>query len=1205
MGNSYGYGNGNPSQKEVRELRKKLKELEQVEEKHRKLINQLKTQLEHYEYMLNRIRNYAILMLDPQGYIISCNNEVENLQGYRKDELIGKHFSLFYTDVDVDRGKPQKELQMALQKAVIEDEGWRIKKDGSRFWAKVVLSTVRDKDGYLIGFVKVVQDLTRRKKLEEELRDAKERFEGILNSVNDMIFVLDKEGKFVFYHSPENMRLYLPPEKFMNKSYSEVLPPYLVEQTKIAIEDNLEGKIAEFEYSLLFNREERWFYTVMSPMMRNGEYVGSVAVIRDITGLKQNEQKLKRLVRILEVLSQVNGVLVRSKEEKKLYERVCEIIVETGGYRAVAIRYLLGRNILRVISSKGCGEDPRGTADFYIDKKQSHPFIYALRQGKPVILRNIQESKEFPTIRQEAKRLGYKSMGVFPLIMENTVRGIISIYSDESFIFTDEEVEVLTEVAEDLSFGILHLKRERERKKRVNEERKRQRKIVRYQEALLELREAEDLDFENFVKKMTEIDAKTLKVERVGVWFLEEERGDLVLKDMYLLKENKHESGMKLDILKFKRYFKSLKNNRAFIVNDALKDPRVSELLDEYIVPLDIRSMLEIPIKIGGKLVGVICYEKVGRRKRWDTQDIEFSLSMGELVAKAIERSKRRQAEREVKKLAEALENAPGLIYITDKTNRIEYANKTVEKILGFKKEEFTGKMPFEILIPAAEWLDKAFSRKMWRKVNAGKTVSQLFAIKNKNGEILYFDFTITPVRDAHGKILHFIYLGKDVTKERKIVEKLEYLSNYDLLTGLPNKNKFQKDLSMELKKGVKKTKLTAVLVLDIDEFRSINGTYGAERGDVVLKEVAKRLKDISRKALIARLGNDEFGIAFRCLQSHADLLEILEHIFDILSYPVKINQEELIITVSLGISVYPHDGKTAEDLIRKAYMSLKKAKKVSGNSYEFFNKEMAEKAEYTFALKNDIMKAISDKEFILYFQPYYELESGKLAGMEVLLRWQHKERGIINPGEFIPILEETGMIVTVGEWILEKVREQMIEWRDKGYPLYPLSVNISPVQFRDKKLLEKISKVIEDHGIDASYLILEITETTFMEDVNYTSRVLKKLKEMGVRISIDDFGTGYSSLAYLKRFPVDTLKIDISFIKNIEKDPDDATIVSTIIQVAHNMDIKAVAEGVERKQQWDILRLLRCDIAQGFYKSRPLPAEEMEKILIEEGARQ
>jgi len=265
----------------------------------------------------------------------------------------------------------------------------------------------------------------------------------------------------------------------------------------------------------------------------------------------------------------------------------------------------------------------------------------------------------------------------------------------------------------------------------------------------------------------------------------------------------------------------------------------------------------------------------------------------------------------------------------------------------------------------------------------------------------------------------------------------------------------------------------------------------------------------------------------------------------------------------------------------------------------------MAEKAEYTFALKNDIMKAISDKEFILYFQPYYELESGKLAGMEVLLRWQHKERGIINPGEFIPILEETGMIVTVGEWILEKVREQMIEWRDKGYPLYPLSVNISPVQFRDKKLLEKISKVIEDHGIDASYLILEITETTFMEDVNYTSRVLKKLKEMGVRISIDDFGTGYSSLAYLKRFPVDTLKIDISFIKNIEKDPDDATIVSTIIQVAHNMDIKAVAEGVERKQQWDILRLLRCDIAQGFYKSRPLPAEEMEKILIEEGARQ
>jgi len=474
MVTSEGYGNSKPLHEEVRELRKKLKELEQTEKKHRKLVNQVKTQLEHYEYMLDRIKNYAILMLDPQGYIVSCNKEVESLEGYRKNELMGKHFSIFYPKTDAETGKPQKELQLALKKGVVEEEGWRIRKDGSRFWASVIISAVRDKDGFLIGFVKVVQDLTRRKKLEEELRTAKEKLEGILNSISDLILVFDREGRYIFYHAPKNVELYLPPEEFMGKRYSEVLPPSLVRQIDIAIEDNRTGKIAEFEYLLPINKEEHWFYAVQSPIMRNGEFIGSVAVIRDITGLKQNEQKLKRLVRILEVLSQVNGVLVRSKEEKKLYERVCEIIIKTGGYRAVAIRYLSGKNKLKVVSSKGCGEDPKGTADFYIDKTPSHPFVLAIKRGKPVILRNVQEVKELPSIIEEAKRLGYKSMGVFPLIIEGETRGIISIYSDEPFVFTDDEVKVLTEVAEDLSFGILHLKREKERKKRVNEERKRQ-----------------------------------------------------------------------------------------------------------------------------------------------------------------------------------------------------------------------------------------------------------------------------------------------------------------------------------------------------------------------------------------------------------------------------------------------------------------------------------------------------------------------------------------------------------------------------------------------------------------------------------------------------------------------------------------------------------------------------------------------------------
>ncbi len=437
---------------------------------------------------------------------------------------------------------------------------------------------------------------------------------------------------------------------------------------------------------------------------------------------------------------------------------------------------------------------------------------------------------------------------------------------------------------------------------------------------------------------------------------------------------------------------------------------------------------------------------------------------------------------------------------------------------------------------------------------------------------------------DEDGNPVRMTGTVQDITERKQMEERLQYLAYYDALTDLPNRNLFLDRVNQAIARAEPTSRIVAVLITNIDRFKSINDTYGSEIGDRVLKEIAGRLSTSVRKGdTIARLSNDEFGIALLDVAHPDDIVMVLEKIIKDISYPLKVDGDELALTFSTGVSLYPNDGNSASELLKAAGLALGTAKKERMKPYQFFTEDLNIKASELILMEKGLLKAITNEEFILHYQPYWDITTKKMVGMEALIRWQSKDKGLVPPGKFISVLEDTGMIIEVGEWILREAMRQVKEWQNNGYPVVPVSVNMSLVQFRQKDLAEMVKKIMEECGYYPSLLTLEITESAFMQDIEFTKSVLTAMKEIGCSVSIDDFGTGYSSLAYLKRFPVDNLKIDISFIREMVKDPDSASIVMAIINMAHTLNLKTIAEGIETEEQWNFLRLLRCDMGQGF----------------------
>ncbi|MBC8157535.1 EAL domain-containing protein [Armatimonadetes bacterium] len=445
---------------------------------------------------------------------------------------------------------------------------------------------------------------------------------------------------------------------------------------------------------------------------------------------------------------------------------------------------------------------------------------------------------------------------------------------------------------------------------------------------------------------------------------------------------------------------------------------------------------------------------------------------------------------------------------------------------------------------------------------------------------------------NEEGEVIRIAGSLNNINKEKVAEAKINRLAYYDPLTDLPNRAYFAQ--LMETMITEKKLEKFALLFIDIDNFSAVNESLGHSCGDQILCNISEILKKqmVFGNELV-RFGGDEFVIVVKNVVSNAQLKAYVEQILKEFQKPFEIGGENFHITLSMGISTYPFDGETAEKILKHADIALNNVKAHGKNGYKLFSFELDESVAKRLKLERDLRKAVENKEFELFYQPKFDIGRNQVLGYEALLRWHHPKRGLVSPLEFIPVAEETGLIIPIGEWVIQKAAEQLYYWQQQGHAELTIAVNLSARQFKDERLVDRFRQIRKTTGVDLTKLELEITETTALYDIQYAINVLRELKELGLKISLDDFGTGYSSLNYLTQLPIDHLKIDKSFLKNTIEQKSGEQIIRSVIGLAHACNLKVVAEGVETRGQLDFLRDEKCDMIQGFYISRPVPKHE------------
>lgn len=540
-------------------------------------------------------------------------------------------------------------------------------------------------------------------------------------------------------------------------------------------------------------------------------------------------------------------------------------------------------------------------------------------------------------------------------------------------------------------------------------------------------------------------------------------------------------------------------------------------------------------------------------------------------------------------------ENSHNGVIITDAKGVILTVNAAFTLITGYHADELVGKRPNVL---RSERHGKRFYKNMWTRIEHNGIFRSEIWDRHKDGEIFPADLTVVPVPgDNEDDGLYVGILSAGMDSETRLPRK----ANYDALTGLPNLILFRDRLEFMVAHARRNGQILAVLQLDLDRFKVTNDSLGYTVGDMILLNVAMRLTKVLREVdAVFRLGNDEFAIILEEVSHTEDAAKVAHKILKDFERPFRLPnyERELYLTASIGISLYPNDGADGETLTRNAEAAMYRAKEQGENSYQHYASEMNAKTFERLNMEHQLHTAIKQDEFLVYYQPLVDLSSNRIVAAEALVRWMHPQLGLVSPAEFIPIAEKTGLIIPIGEQVLRKACTMMQTWHESGYPDMRISVNLSARQFQQQNLLGAIDAILDQTGLPLCCLELEITESVGMQNAEMTIRTLEALKAKGIRLSIDDFGTGYSSLSYLKKFPIDTLKIDQSFVRDIPADSDYRTLVTLIISMAHTLNLTVVAEGVETEAQLEFLKKHDCDTMQGYLFSRPLPAEEFEKLL-------
>ncbi|MBI5431004.1 MAG: EAL domain-containing protein [Nitrosomonadales bacterium] len=879
------------------------------------------------------------------------------------------------------------------------------------------------------------------------------------------------------------------------------------------------------------------------------------STVRDITERKANETKLRRLTELYAALSQCNQAIVRCASEEELFPEICRDAVKFGGMKMAWIGMLdEASQLVKPVAWFGSGTEYLD--DIQISVSADEPSGQgttgtAIRENRPVWIQDFQNDPRLMPWRERGARYGWAGVAALPLHRRDKVIGAFMLYSGDINAFDEAECNLLVEMAMDIDYALGSYALQAERNQAEN--------ALRESESLTKL----------FMDMAMDAVIGTDENGLVVNWNREAERMFGYSADQTLGKE-------------------------------------LSELIVPPVHRQAHRQGMQRYVETGNARIIGKRIEITGMRADGSELPIELTLSalqrQGHYYFNAFVRdlTERRRAE-ESMRLAAATFETQEAIMITDPEANILRVNQAFQDITGYPAEEVIGQNP-RILQSGRH--DAAFYQDMWSALHTtGKWSGEIFD-KRRNGEIYPKLTTITAVRDATQRVTHYVAVFRDISNRKRSEQEIHQLAFYDPLTRLPNRrllvDRLQQAMAVSMRNGLH----GALLFLDLDHFKTINDTQGHTIGDLLLIEVARRLQTCVREGdSVARLGGDEFVVVLEELSGElneaASQTELVaEKIRHELGQPYILKDYECLTTPSIGISLFRGHQESVDDLLKHADVAMYQAKAAGRNTVRFFDPAMQATLERRDELQAALRHALQREQFHLYYQ--IQVDSlGRPLGAEVLLRWKHPERGLVSPVEFIPLAEETGLIVPIGLWVLQTACAQIKVWQQNALTRdLALSVNVSAKQFRYADFVPQVQRVLQESGAKPSLLKLELTESTVLENVEDTIAKMRELKLLGAGFSMDDFGTGYSSLQYLKRLPLDQIKIDQSFVRDIVSDPNDAAIVKTIIAMSDALGLNVIAEGVETEAQREFLDRHGCHAFQGYLFSKPVPLEQFEALM-------
>ena len=568
----------------------------------------------------------------------------------------------------------------------------------------------------------------------------------------------------------------------------------------------------------------------------------------------------------------------------------------------------------------------------------------------------------------------------------------------------------------------------------------------------------------------------------------------------------------------------------------------------------------------------------------------------------AVERKNMQEALFEEKERAQVTLNSIGdAVICTDVLGNITFLNPVAERMTDWSREGAAGRPMADVfrILDAASRKTTPNAMEIAVRQNGVMHLSSNTILMQRHGFEIPIEGSVAPIHDREGLATGVVIVFRDLGSTRTMALQMAHLAHHDSLTGLPNRNLLNDRVSQAIALALRNMKKVAVLFLDLDGFKHINDSLGHPIGDRLLQSIAKRLVDSVRSSdTVSRQGGDEFVVLLSEVDHSEDVAITVKRLLQVAANPHSIDKHDLHVTACIGVSIYPDDGLDAETLIKNADTAMYQAKENGRQSYQFFKPAMNIRAVERQTIEGGLRRALERQEFALHYQPKINLSTGEVSGAEALIRWTHPTRGLVCPAQFIPVAEDCGLILPIGNWVLREACKQARAWVAEGLPLGTIGVNISAIEFRNEGFLEGVFSILKDTGLDPRFLELELTESVLMKHPESTASVLQALRAKGVRVAVDDFGTGYSSLSYLQKFSIDALKIDQSFVRRITSAPDETSIVTAVISMARSLKLRVVAEGVETLQELEFLQAHQCDEAQGFYFGRPVASEQFAKLL-------